>query len=743
MIRESAPPEKRRFYASPSQIGVINGFVLSAAIFFIVQMLPKGASMNCAWRVPFLVSILICGVGIYIRSKLTESAEFATARAAGKNAPMPVLDVIREHPREILQAMELRVTQNGGAYIMLGFVLAYGRFNGVSSPVMLGGVVALMSIEFVVMLLRGRLSDRIGRTPVYLIGALGLVAVALPLFLPIDSALNWLALLLGNAICHGAMVVTRSGVKRELFSTEVRNVGVAPGRVVQEDDRLQRAAEAAEIGTFYYPLPLQRIHWNARCKTHFWLDPGTPDDEVDIDTFYRTIHPDDRSRVRSAVDNSIADGKPYDVEHRTLSTTGEIRWLRAKGSPSFDDGGRVASLDGITIDISEQKRLETERDALIESEQARRRAAQSANQAKDAFIAAVSHELRAPLTAILAWVELLAQGDVDPGCVRNGVSVIRRNVVTQTRLVNDLLDASRISKGKFLVERTPIAVADCLSAALQEVRPIADKKGVFVGTLAGDEVHVLGDGPRLQQVFSNLLSNALKHTGLGGKIVPSLVVTGNIVRICVADTGAGIPPERLDDIFEPFVQVESAINRERAGLGLGLAIARSIVVMHGGEIFAQSSGLGQGSTFTVVLPTMSRRSLVAPAHEHAVAEPEIGGRSVLLIEDDADTLEALALTLQFEHMHVQTAKSADEAREALKRHLPDIIVSDLTMPGEHGCDFIQSVRGQCINVPAVALTGSVRIEDEQMALNAGFNDYVRKPVEPAELIRVIGKLIRQ
>ncbi|MEM5440060.1 ATP-binding response regulator [Paraburkholderia diazotrophica] len=513
--------------------------------------------------------------------------------------------------------------------------------------------------------------------------------------------------------------------------------------VEQTRDRLRRAAEAAEIGTFYCPLPLQRLYWNARCKAHFWLDPDTPDEEIDLDTFYRAIHPDDRARVRAAVENSIAGGEPYDVEYRTVSPEGEVRWLRAKGNTSFDDNGRAARFDGITIDISEQKRLEAERDALIGSERALRRAAQSANEAKDAFIAAVSHELRAPLTAILAWVDLLAQGADDPGFVRNGISVIRRNVVTQTRLVDDLMDASRINKGKFTVERTPIAVNDCFSAALQEVRPIADEKGVFVADLVADEVHVLGDGPRLRQVFSNVLNNALKHTERGGKILPSLVVTGNTVRICIADTGAGIPAERLDEIFEPFVQIESANSRERAGLGLGLAIARSIVGMHEGEIAAQSSGPGQGSTFTVMLPTVDHRSPVAPAHPQADAASIIHGRSVLLIEDDADTLEALALTLRLENMHVQTARSAHEGREALKRHLPDVIVSDLTMPGEHGCDFMKAVREQGINVPAVALTGYVRREDEQMARDAGFDDYLGKPVDPSELINVIGKLICQ
>ncbi len=235
MISESAPPEKRGFYASWSQIGVGGGFVLSAAVFFAVQMLPHDSFMSWGWRVPFLLSIVIFGVGVYIRSTLPESAEFAKSEAAGKTSHMPVLDAIRKHPRAILVAMGLRVAENGGSYIFLAFSLVYGKFIGIPGPVMLAGVMVSMTVELVTMLLWGRLSDRIGRKPVYLIGAVGLMVVAFPFFWLLDTqvpALVWIALLLGNAVCHGAMIGTQPSLMGELFSTEVRYSGMALGHEI-------------------------------------------------------------------------------------------------------------------------------------------------------------------------------------------------------------------------------------------------------------------------------------------------------------------------------------------------------------------------------------------------------------------------------------------------------------------------------------------------------------------------------
>lgn len=235
MISESSPAEKRGYYASWSQIGVGGGFVLSAAVFYAVQMLPKEAFLSWGWRIPFLLSIVIFGVGVYIRSRLPESAEFSKAESAGKTVRTPLLDVLRKHPREILMAMGLRVAENGGSYIVVAFALVYGKFTGVSNQVMLGGLIVSMIAELFTIPLWGRLSDHWGRKPVYMIGAMGFVMMAFPFFWMLDThapAWIWLAFMMGNALCHGAMIGTQPSLMGELFSTEVRYSGMALGHEV-------------------------------------------------------------------------------------------------------------------------------------------------------------------------------------------------------------------------------------------------------------------------------------------------------------------------------------------------------------------------------------------------------------------------------------------------------------------------------------------------------------------------------
>ncbi|WCM23602.1 PAS domain-containing sensor histidine kinase [Paraburkholderia bryophila] len=366
-------------------------------------------------------------------------------------------------------------------------------------------------------------------------------------------------------------------------------------------ERLALAIDAADVGTFYCPMPMREIVWNVRCKEHFWLPP---DAEVDFAPFYSLLHPEDRERTRRAVEAAVHAGVPYDIEYRTVSRHGEIRWIRAIGSTRYDASGKPIRLDGITIDISAQKILEADRNRLLELERSQRHKAQEANNLKDTFIATVSHELRAPLTAILAWVELLDRRADETDFVKSSVAVIRRNVASQTQLVNDLLDITRISTEKLSVAKRPILVSECLLAELRAVIPLADRKGINVEDAISSELLVLGDADRLRQVFANLLNNALKYTPAGGRISATTRAVDDKVVVTLADTGEGIPHNLLETVFESFSQVDGSTTRKHGGLGLGLSIARSIMEMHGGTLTATSEGLGKGSMFILTLPSV-------------------------------------------------------------------------------------------------------------------------------------------
>jgi signal transduction histidine kinase len=500
------------------------------------------------------------------------------------------------------------------------------------------------------------------------------------------------------------------------------------------------AIDAAEIGTFSCPFPLHEIVWNDKCKEHFWL---RHDAEVDFDLFYARLHPDDRERTRREILAAVFANVPYDVEYRTLSPTGDMRWIRAKGRTTFDASGKPTRFDGITIDISAQKQLQAQRDRLLERERLQKEMAQNASDTKDTFIASVSHELRAPLTAVLAWVDLLERRGSDEEFVKHGVSVIRRNIAAQTRLVDDLLDVSRITAGKLAVRKAPINLADAIHAELDTLRPLAEKKTVTITDHLRVGSLVPGDATRLRQVFANLLSNALKYTPGGGNITVKLREVDGYADVSLTDTGEGIPKNLLNTIFEPFAQVDSSTTRKHGGLGLGLAIARSIVAMHNGSVTAFSDGVGRGATFTVRLPLQTGRlaTAAAPAssHDGSEARPPVAGMSVLVVDDDEDTRDAFAMLFEHEQVVAYRANSAAEARQILSERAVDVIFSDISMPGEDGHQFMVGLRASGNRTPAIAVTAFVRDEDGERARAAGFDEHVGKPVAPQRLVELLAK----
>ncbi|MDR5856038.1 PAS domain-containing protein [Caballeronia sp. LZ062] len=510
----------------------------------------------------------------------------------------------------------------------------------------------------------------------------------------------------------------------------------------EERHRLHLSIEAADIGTFHCPIPFDRIIWNTKCKEHFWLPANAG---VGMELFYARVHPDDRNKTRVAVEQSVQHGIPYDVEYRTVSPSGEIRWIRAKGRTHVDEQGKPLRFDGITIDITRQKTLELERDRLLTNERLLRLEAQHTSQLKDTFLATVSHELRTPLNAMQSWLFLLKQENANPGLTARGIDAIERNVQLQARLVDDLLDLSRIAAGKLLISAEPFDLVPLLMSEISDIELAAGAKRVTVTADLPDALVVEGDEVRLRQVFSNLLSNALKYTGQEGRIRVCASTANNWVEVQVADNGAGIAASFIDRVFEPFAQASQATTRTFGGLGIGLAIARSIVTLHGGSITAQSDGEGRGSTFTVQLPRASAARSRQSASEPVNVAPDCGGAlaglSILLVEDEADAREAMSAVLQSAGAAVCDADSAAAARRCIAAQAFDVVLSDIGMPGEDGYLLMRSLREAGWTMPAIAVTAFGTPEDKARARQAGFDMHCPKPVDPGALFRAITQLV--
>jgi PAS domain S-box-containing protein len=402
-------------------------------------------------------------------------------------------------------------------------------------------------------------------------------------------------------------------------------------------------------------------------------------------------------------------------------------------------------------DITERKRVEEERERLLSE-------AQEANRLKDEFLATVSHELRTPLTAILGWAHLLRGGRLEGESAGKALDTIERNARAQAQLIDDLLDVSRIVTGKLRLYVVPVSPHTFIDAAVEVVRPAAEAKGVRLQKLIDTGVEtVMGDPARLQQVVWNLLTNAVKFTPRGGRVQVRLERVNSQVEIAVADTGAGIPPEFLPHVFERFRQADQKTTRHHGGLGLGLAIVRHLVELHGGTISAESGGAGHGATFTVSLPVAPLHlweregERVRPATRDTLPSYEcperLDGLRVLVVDDEPDARELLSVGLGQCGAEVTVASSAREALEALAEVKPHVLVSDIGMPEEDGYELIRRVRALSAEaggeVPAVALTAYARTEDRLRALREGYQMHVAKPVELAELVAVMSSLLRR
>lgn len=467
------------------------------------------------------------------------------------------------------------------------------------------------------------------------------------------------------------------------------------------------------------------------------------------------------------------------LRNRNYTKDGSIVHCEWYNSVLNDERGKLVSVLSLVLDVTARELAAQERAGALLREREAREEAENADRLKDEFLATLSHELRTPLTSVLGWATLIRSGDIDEANYAIALETIERNARLQARLIDDLLDVSRIITGNLHLELRPIDLSPVVEAARDAVRPTAEAKGIQLQTsLAASECSIKGDSNRLRQVVWNLLLNAIKFTPRGGSVSTELTCNDSSVILTVTDTGEGIDADFLPHVFDRFRQAEGSISRRQGGLGLGLAVVRHLVELHGGNVSAASKGKGQGATFTVELPlvkqeegfaardvaTTQAREGSVPAtiaanegrvkkgrvkfpRENTNAEVSLSGISVLLVEDDVDARTLIHRLLELRGAKVTSAASAAEALKAFKVTIPDVLVSDIAMPDEDGFSLLRKVRslphergGQ---TPAIALTGYASAKDKADTFAAGYQAHLAKPLEPADLITAIESVVRK
>ncbi|HZS46991.1 MAG TPA: PAS domain S-box protein [Blastocatellia bacterium] len=475
------------------------------------------------------------------------------------------------------------------------------------------------------------------------------------------------------------------------------------------------------------------------------------------------LFPPDRTQEEDKILEHLKRGERVEpFETVRLRKDGQPVDVSVTISPIKDANGEIIGASKIVRDISRYKQNEKEREELLRREQETRSEAEAANRLKDEFLATVSHELRTPLSSILGWAALLRKGSLVPEAIPNAIEVIERNAKAQAQIVNDILDVSRIITGKLHLNIERIDLAPIIDEAVDTVRLAAQGKELnLITSYNPDAGLVFGDPQRLRQVVWNLLSNAVKFTPKGGRIEVRLQRIDSEVEIIVSDTGKGISQNFLPYIFERFRQADTSMARIYGGLGLGLAIVRHLVELHGGTVSVESSGEGQGSTFTVRIPLAAELGLMpsstvdsASALEksddltsEAKEKSALSGLRVLVVDDEEDARLTAAMVLTDCGAEVRMAGSAAEALDVIKQWHPDLLVSDLGMPGEDGVALIRKLRvlssEEGGTIPAVALSGYARIEDRELALSNGYQAHLAKPVDPATLSSTLANLVKR
>ena len=493
--------------------------------------------------------------------------------------------------------------------------------------------------------------------------------------------------------------------------------------------RLQLIVNGSGVAIWDADLRTGKTFWNRRTFELFGFEP-TPDNSITVDMWRACLHPEDEERVRQAFDRAIRDKTHFAVEHRIRRKDGTVLWLSAFGRYYYDEQGKPIRFAGINLDITERKQAQEELSA--------------ADRRKDQFLAVLAHELRNPLAPLRDSLRLFERAPISDPTLSAARRIMQRQTMQMVRLIDDLLDVSRISRNRLELRKEHTTIGEALESAIETCRPVINAHGHRLSVqMSAAPLHVYGDRIRLAQIFVNLLSNSAKYMNPGGEIRVAVTDADDEAVITIADSGFGIAPEDLPRVFEMFTQVGSEPGHRVGGLGIGLALVSQLVQLHGGSVTAESRGPGEGSTFTVRLPLT--KPLVAVSNATAHTERSAADkRKVLVTDDNEDAAMALAMLLTAMGNEVQIAHDGQEALNIAERFHPDLILMDVGMPRLDGLEATRRLRETDWGRRAaiVALTGWGQEADKRRSHEAGADDHLVKPVDPEALERVLASVPR-
>jgi PAS domain S-box-containing protein len=527
-------------------------------------------------------------------------------------------------------------------------------------------------------------------------------------------------------------------VHTQCFTRDVTARMQAERALAAARSQLEAALEAGAIATWTWDIPQNRLHADRHLARLFNL-PASEAAGGELDKYVKSIHPDDVQPVRAALERSIGSGEDYAADYRIMQPDGSVRWVSARGRTERDRTGRPVRMPGVLVDITERKKLEEELRLRVKQ-------LAEADRRKDEFLATLAHELRNPLAPVRNSLEILKMARLDAKTVQQTRDIMERQVQHLVRLVDDLLDVSRVMRGKIDLRREPIELATVVARAVEMTQSLIEAQGHHLSlSLPGESLIVLADPVRLTQVIGNLLANSAKYTDANGHIWLSATIEGGTVVLSVRDDGIGIAPELLPHVFELFVQADHAPTRSTGGLGIGLTLVKNLVEMHGGAVEARSAGPGKGSEFVMRLPLLAHAGKgekeAAHTDDRRLARDAPGLR-ILVVDDNRDAAQSLATLLRLRGHDVRVEHDGAAALGAIASCSPQLVFLDLGMPGMDGFEVARRIRAEprLQGVVLAALTGWGQREDRRRTAEAGFDHHLVKPADPEAVMQLLDRL---